>query len=134
MTERHGSSRHLVGSATEADYAAPGGWAAGAARYRRWTVVDEAEGAIHTGFGLCALAPDGSVPAHVHSFEESFYVTDGTGVVDTAEGSFAVGPGDYGLFPVGVPHQLLRMSLRVCSRLFNVTRALRPPFGRNVVK
>ena len=27
------------------------------------------------------------------------------GVVDTPEGSFAVGPGDYGLLPVGVPHQ-----------------------------
>ena len=105
MTERHGSSRHLVRAAADADYAAPTGWAAGAPGYRRWTVVDEAAGAIHTGFGLCALAPGGSVPAHVHSFEESFYVVDGIGVVDTPEGSFAVGPGDYGLLPVGVPHQ-----------------------------
>ena len=27
------------------------------------------------------------------------------GVVGAMEGAFAVGPGDYGLFPVGVPHQ-----------------------------
>lgn len=105
MTAGHSTGGHLVRTAAEADHAAPTGWAAGAAGYRRWTVVDEAAGAIHTGFGLCTLAPEGYLPAHVHSFEESFYVVEGTSVVDTPEGSFGVGPGDYGFFPVGVPHQ-----------------------------
>ena len=36
-------------------FAAPGGWAAGATGYRRWTVVDEAAGAVHTGFDVCVL-------------------------------------------------------------------------------
>jgi quercetin dioxygenase-like cupin family protein len=95
---------HLVRRAAEARYEAPGGWAAAAREYRRWTVVDESAEAVHTGFGVCALEPGGTVPAHVHSFEESAYVVDGVGVLDTAEGSFRLGPGDYALLPVGVPH------------------------------
>jgi mannose-6-phosphate isomerase-like protein (cupin superfamily) len=99
------SGGHLVRTAADVELVTPGGWAAGAEGYRRCAVVDEAAGSIHTGFGICELDPGGSVPAHVHSFEESFYVVSGAGVVDTPEGSFAVGEGDYGLFPVGVAHQ-----------------------------
>jgi quercetin dioxygenase-like cupin family protein len=98
------TSRHLVRRAAEADYVSPAGWAAGATGYRRWTVVGEAVGAVHTGFAICDLAPGGSVPVHVHSFEESFHVLGGDGVVDTSEGSFRVAPGDYGLVPVASPH------------------------------
>ncbi|HEX2357262.1 MAG TPA: cupin domain-containing protein [Micromonosporaceae bacterium] len=98
------SPDHLVRRAAEARYEAPGGWATAASGYRRWRVVDESGGAVHTGFGVCALEPGGSVPAHVHSFEESAYVLDGVGVLDTAEGSFRLRPGDYALLPVGVAH------------------------------
>jgi mannose-6-phosphate isomerase-like protein (cupin superfamily) len=96
---------HLVRTAAEAAFVAPSGWAERATGYTRWSAVDEAAGAVHTGFGICRLAPGGSVPAHVHSFEESFYVVDGSGVLETQEGSYQVGPGDYGLVPVGVAHQ-----------------------------
>jgi mannose-6-phosphate isomerase-like protein (cupin superfamily) len=41
----------------------------------------------------------------VHSFEESFYVVEGTGVVETSEASVRVGPGAYGVVPVGQPHR-----------------------------
>lgn len=98
------TAHHLVRRAAEAEYVAPGGWAASASGYRRWTVVDEPAGAVHTGFGVGALEPGGRVPAHVHSFEESVYVLSGTGVLDTSEGSFQLGPGDYALLPTGVPH------------------------------
>jgi quercetin dioxygenase-like cupin family protein len=98
------SSRHLVRRAADAGYAVPGGWAATARGYRRWTVVDESAGAVHTGFGVGVLEPGGSLPTHVHSFEESAHVLDGVGVLDTAEGSFRLGPGDYALLPVGVTH------------------------------
>jgi quercetin dioxygenase-like cupin family protein len=94
---------HLVRRAADADHT-PAARPAGAKGYGRWSVVGEATGALHTGFGLCALEPGGSVPAHVHSFEESFYVVEGAAVVETAEGAVRVGPGDYGLFPVGVAH------------------------------
>jgi quercetin dioxygenase-like cupin family protein len=98
------SARHIVRRAAAAEYVVPGGWAADALGFRRWTVVDEPSGAVHTGFGVGALEPGGTVPAHVHSFEESVYVLDGQGVLDTSEGSFRLGPGDYALLPTGVPH------------------------------
>ena len=97
-------NRHLVRRAAGSRFEAPGGWAATARGYRRWTVVDESAGAVHTGFGVAVLDAGGAVPAHVHSFEESVYVLDGTGVLDTADGSFRLVPGDYALLPVGVPH------------------------------
>jgi mannose-6-phosphate isomerase-like protein (cupin superfamily) len=60
---------------------------------------------VHTGFALCDLEPGGALPTHVHSFEESFYVVAGSGVIASSDGAFTVGPGDYGFVPVGVPHQ-----------------------------
>ena len=97
------TARHIVRRAGEASYATPA-WAAGSKGFRRWSIVDEAAGAVHTGFGVCELEPDGSVPAHVHSFEESFYVIEGEVVLETSEGAASLRPGDYGLVPVGVPH------------------------------
>ena len=46
----------------------------------------------------------GSVNAHVHSFEESIYVLEGQIVCDTGDGTFALEPGDYGVFLVGAVH------------------------------
>jgi quercetin dioxygenase-like cupin family protein len=99
------SGRHVVRRASDADFAAPGGWASGAKAYSRWAAVGEADGSVHTGFGVCDLDLGGTLPPHVHSFEESVYVVDGSGVLDTAEGSFRMRPGDYALVPVGVPHR-----------------------------
>ncbi|MGH8869731.1 MAG: cupin domain-containing protein [Actinomycetes bacterium] len=82
----------------------PGGWAADAVGLTRRSLVDEASGAAHTGFGVCALAPGGSVPAHVHAYEESVYVLAGEVVLRTPEGAALLHEGDYGLLPVGVPH------------------------------
>jgi mannose-6-phosphate isomerase-like protein (cupin superfamily) len=98
------SPRHRVIHAADADYQAPSGWALGAEGYRRWNAIGEATGAPHTSFGICALDPGGAVPAHVHSFEESFYILDGAGVITMPDGAHQVGPGDYGLVPLGTPH------------------------------
>src|SRR4029079_11519405 len=48
----------------------------------------------------------GSVDSHVHSFEESIFVVAGRIMVDTTEGTFDLGTGDYGLLPVGVTHAI----------------------------
>ena len=98
------SSRFLVRRAGQADPAVPEGWADHSRGFSRWSVVDESSAAVHTGFGVCALEPGGSVAAHVHSFEESAHVLEGEVVVATSEGSFLLRAGDYGLLPVGVPH------------------------------
>jgi mannose-6-phosphate isomerase-like protein (cupin superfamily) len=96
---------HIVRGAADAVFAPPAGWAADAKGFRRWTVVGEDVGSVHTGFFLGEMDPGGHLPTHVHSFESSFFVTEGAGIVDTSEGAFRVGPGDYGLIPSGVPHR-----------------------------
>jgi quercetin dioxygenase-like cupin family protein len=98
------TSRHLVRRGGEAVPAVPDGWAAHSRGFRRWSAVDEAAGAVHTGFGACELDPGGSVAGHVHSFEETVYLLDGEAVVETSEGATLLRAGDYGLLPVGVPH------------------------------
>ncbi|MGW2381866.1 cupin domain-containing protein [Streptomyces sp. NPDC001658] len=92
-------TRHLVRRAADAPDLphAPHG-------HRRRTLVGEEDGSVHTGFGLCELRPDGTVVAHVHSYEESFHILDGTVVLDVPEGSYLLEEGDYGLLPTGVPH------------------------------
>jgi len=100
------TARHLVARAGEADLATPEAYAGHAEGLGRWAIVGEATGAAHTGFGVCALAPGGNVGAHVHSFEESLFLLSGQLVLDSAEGSVRLGPGDYGLVPVGLAHAL----------------------------
>jgi quercetin dioxygenase-like cupin family protein len=100
------STHHLVRRGEEVQWAAPPGPLAGAAGYAAWPVVDAGTAAVHTGFGLGRFAPGGSLAAHVHSFEESLYVMRGQVVVQTAGEAARLGPGDYGLVPVGVPHSL----------------------------
>ncbi|MFJ9114859.1 cupin domain-containing protein [Streptomyces sp. NPDC102394] len=92
-------TRHLVRRATdlpEPPYDRLG--------HRRRTLVGEDDGSVHTGFGVCELRPDGRVPAHVHSYEESFHVLGGSVILDVPEGSLLLVEGDYGLLPTGVPH------------------------------
>jgi quercetin dioxygenase-like cupin family protein len=95
------TSRHLVRRAGDPGPADEAGHGSG---YRRRSLVDEAGGAVHTGFGICELDPGGSVAAHVHSFEESFYLLEGEAVVETAEGAVLLRPGDYGVLPLCVAH------------------------------
>ncbi|MEU6355476.1 cupin domain-containing protein [Streptomyces sp. NPDC047072] len=92
-------TRHLVRRATdvpESPYDQHG--------YRRRELVGEADGSTHTGFGVCELRPEGTVAAHVHSYEESVHVLDGAVVLDLPEGSYLLEEGDYGLLPAGVAH------------------------------
>jgi quercetin dioxygenase-like cupin family protein len=100
------TERHLVARAAAADLVVPDSYAGHHQGFGRWAIVGEAAGAAHTGFGICALEPGGSVDAHVHSFEESLFVRSGHLVLDTTEGSVRLGPGDYGLVPVGMAHAL----------------------------
>ena len=97
---------HLVARAADLAWAPPAGPLAGSPGLDGWSVVDAATASVHTGFGLSRLTPGGAVPAHVHSYEESLFVLDGQVVVQTPGEAARLGPGDYGLIPVGVPHSL----------------------------
>ena len=100
------STHHLVAHGSSLAWAPPAGPLAGSPGLEGWSVVDATTAAVHTGFGLSRLAAGGSVPAHVHSYEESLYVLEGRVIVQTPGEAARLGPGDYGLIPVGVPHSL----------------------------
>lgn len=98
------TARHIVKQAGSARYEPADDLAPESLGLTRWPVVTENDGAVHTGFGVCRLEPGGTVPAHVHSFEESVYVLEGETVLQTPEASTRLSAGDYGVVPVGVPH------------------------------
>ncbi len=97
---------HLVARRASVAWTTPDGPLSGSPGLEAWSVVDTDTPAVHTGFGLTRLGPGGRVPAHVHSYEESLYVLEGEVVVQTAGEATLLGPGDYGLIPVGVAHAL----------------------------
>jgi len=100
------SGGHLVRPADAVELVAPTtGWAGGATGYRRCTAVGEDDHAVHTGFVISELDPGGLISWHVHSFEESWFVVTGTAVIDTAEGSYRISEGGYGVVPIAMPHR-----------------------------
>ena len=72
--------------------------------FRRATYVDRAVGSVHMGVGICFLEPSGVIEPHLHSFEESFYILEGSVLVRIGEKSYALGPGHFGLIATGAPH------------------------------
>jgi quercetin dioxygenase-like cupin family protein len=100
------SPAHLVRRGSEAVWGVPAFLEGHAKGFRRWTIVDEAGGAAHTGFGVGAMDPGGRIDWHVHSFEESLYVLDGELVLRTSEAAVRLVPGDYTLIPLAQPHAL----------------------------
>ncbi len=120
---------HLVRRASEASYAPPGRLAPDSSGHSRWPVVESGTGAVHTGFGLCRLEPGGTVPAHVHSFEESVYVLDGEVVLQTPEAAVRLAPGDYGMVPVGVPHTFRNDGQQVARWADMLAPQPRPQYG-----
>ncbi len=98
------NGRFVVRRGDEAEYTAPGALAPGSEGLTRWAAVTEDDGSVHTGFGISRLSPTGSVPTHVHSFEESFHILEGTVILVTPEATVELVAGDYGVIPIGVPH------------------------------
>ena len=70
----------------------------------RASLVDRSVGSVHTGFGLCALAGGGSLDTHVHSFEELFYILEGSPILILNDHAVELAPGACGVVPVGVSH------------------------------
>jgi mannose-6-phosphate isomerase-like protein (cupin superfamily) len=95
---------HHVGSLTEIAARTPWPYERHSQGYSRSTYVDHVVGSVHMGVGRCALAPGGAINPHVHAFEESFYILEGSLVVQMGEQAFGLGPGHHGLIGTGVPH------------------------------
>lgn len=72
--------------------------------YRRCDLIGQASGSVHMGLGLCRLAGGGHLDLHLHSFEESFYVLEGSPTLILAGAGHRLEPGACGVVPVGVAH------------------------------
>lgn len=75
--------------------------------FSRCSLVDGSVGSVHMGLGMCALGAGGRIDAHLHSFEESFYVLEGNPTLVLDRCGYPLVPGACGLVPVGVPHAWL---------------------------
>ncbi|MGD2052130.1 MAG: cupin domain-containing protein [Acidimicrobiia bacterium] len=106
---------HIVRKAADFAYATPPEFEGRSTGYHADAPVDEAGGSVQMGFRLARLDPGGQVAGHVHSFEESVYVVDGSLTIDTPEGSHLLTGGDYGLLPVGMTHAFRNTSDRPAS-------------------
>lgn len=74
------------------------------AGFRRAAYVGRAVGSVHMGAAICFLEPQGVIQPHRHSFEESFYILEGSLVAQVGERAYTLGPGHYGLISTGVRH------------------------------
>jgi quercetin dioxygenase-like cupin family protein len=99
-----------VTTRSEMSFTVPPAFAGRSTGYTGDLVVNETDGAVQMGFRVARLASGGSVDTHVHSFEESFYIIDGTLTLDTPEGTIELTKGDYALVPVGMTHALRNTS------------------------
>jgi quercetin dioxygenase-like cupin family protein len=94
---------------------------------REAPLVGAEQGASHLEAALCELAAGATVGPHLHPFEESLYVLEGTGRYAVGGLEYQVGPGDYGLAPIGVPHWI---SAGQGPLRWLAVRAPRPPEAR----
>ena len=97
---------HSVGRFDEKSFGktAPAAFAGHCDGYREASLVNRASGSVHTGLTIADLAAGGRVDLHIHSYEEGFYILNGEAVVTINGSSYVMGPGDYGVAKVGVPH------------------------------
>jgi quercetin dioxygenase-like cupin family protein len=97
---------HIVTTRSELTFAVPPEFVGRSNGYTGDLVVNEDDGGVQMGFRVARLEGGGWVDTHVHSFEESLYVIEGSLTLDTAEGSTELVAGDYALIPVGMSHAM----------------------------
>jgi len=68
------------------------------------TYLGPDQGAVHLQVAVVELAGDASVASHLHPFEESFYVLEGSPSLRLAGNAFTLSPGDFGVVPIAAPH------------------------------
>jgi len=95
---------HFVSRIDPSTAQTPKGYEGGSSGFRRATYVDRTMGSVHMGTGICYLDPNGVIQPHLHSFEESFYVLEGSLVLQLGEQEHQLGPGNFGLISTGLPH------------------------------
>ena len=95
---------HCVSRIDESAAATPKLYEQHSSGFRRATYVDRAMGSVHMGVGICFLAPGGEIHPHLHSFEESFYVLEGSPTLQAGNKAHMLAPGNFGLIATGMRH------------------------------
>ena len=75
--------------------------------FRRSSVIGRACDAVHTDLGFCELDAGGRIDVHVQSFEELFYITEGSPTLILEGRGYPLCPGACGVIPIGTPHAWL---------------------------
>ena len=95
---------HHTSKLDEDSFQAPPLYAKHSARFTRAVYVDRAVGSVHMGAGICRLEPGGVIQPHLHSFEENFYVLEGSVIGHIGDQAYAFSAGHYGLISTGIKH------------------------------
>jgi mannose-6-phosphate isomerase-like protein (cupin superfamily) len=82
----------------------PPGYESHCSAFARQPLIDGSTGSVHMGFSSCELGGDGWVAEHVHSFEESFFILEGSARLTMNGATVELTAGHCGLVPVGVAH------------------------------
>lgn len=77
---------------------------AGSQGYSVATLVGPEDGSTHVELSVCQLDPGGWVGGHLHPFEESFYVLDGSVQLGVDGAGYDLVRDDFGFVPVATPH------------------------------
>src|ERR671929_196094 len=93
-----------VRRAADIAFEEPAAYAPHAEGHRRAAVVGRHVGSVHTGITFCTLESGGSVGEHLHSFEKSFYVLEGSPRLTLDGRTWQLEADDCGLVPLGVAH------------------------------
>jgi mannose-6-phosphate isomerase-like protein (cupin superfamily) len=80
-------------------------------------LANRESGSVHASMYLAELAPGAAgPPMHVHSFDQFFFVVEGTLGVDVGLDHYEVGPDTLVVLPAGVPHHQGNASAKVVER------------------
>lgn len=95
---------HYVSRIDSANARTPPLYAQYSTGFRRSAYVDRSMGSVHMGVGVCYLDPNGAIESHLHSFEESFYILEGSVAAEIGGQSCSLQAGDFGLIRTGLRH------------------------------
>ena len=95
---------HFVSRIDEAAAQTPPFFAEHSNGFRRAPFVNFGMGSLHMGAAVCFLDAGGAIQPHLHSFEESFFILEGSVLVEIGTQAYALGPGHFGLIGTGLRH------------------------------
>ena len=123
---------HYVSRIDSASAQTPELYAKHSARFTRFTYVDHTVGSVHMGVSVSTLDASGVIEPHLHSFEESFYVLEGSMIVQIGDQAYLLSPGHFGLIGTGVVHSRRNVSSQPTRWLaMHSPQARTPQVGRD---